>query len=702
MRPRRAAPSRARAASAALVAVLAAAALPAAAEEDELGSKSSDILEVLAWCRGVEDLLDWGQVLRLSKTECRLETEDDDVLRTRCSPQGLAAVVDGALLLVEHAAEHKFGCANGIVFILSIALAYQRDALAEKAPRAQVLLWQALQENFMLDASPWPVKTFDVLQLFDHLPPALSFEPVPALSLEALTLVVPRCPALLASSIMDRFPGARVIAGLPDDFLSAPKGWTRVEGAWGRPSGVVLNEMLAAAETPLVLVVLGAALPEGLPQLESPARALRDRRLVAAAGPVLSEEGVYMDFCYRLQLRHYAVSFDAVYQHSVIFDEGSASSIRGSWFHEDQDGAGRRDDQWPCKLCETLPPTFLGLTDAVRSVGFQPTLDGEWALLDFALRAARAPLVGAAGGGAASGATQPGRRHAGAAFASCPAAVVREVASLGGPHLYGRGDAPRGVSPSAPLFGGDAASLGPVLGGGEAEPLDQAQLFMNIHHLREFTGPEGVTRHFGCGLDGPNCPVPDWVYRGWAAPPCCRETMRHLLFYIDDVFRELGVRYIVTDGALLGSLKFGSLMLWDSDVDLHIYDEDFDRLEAEVQYRVERDGHFLRKHTNNNSWLLQANEANYLLIELNRRLEAWDPEKVWQVPIQGRLFPAMEDAHVNLSSWYGYSFFRHRLRHVPEWEEENRPMFCSTPYHHNCVDELQVPSGVDCQRVGVC
>lgn len=30
------------------------------------------------------------------------------MLRTRCSPQGLAAVVDGALLLVEHAAEHRF------------------------------------------------------------------------------------------------------------------------------------------------------------------------------------------------------------------------------------------------------------------------------------------------------------------------------------------------------------------------------------------------------------------------------------------------------------------------------------------------------------------------------------------------------------------------------------------------------------------
>ncbi|CAE6969790.1 Fkrp, partial [Symbiodinium sp. KB8] len=209
----------------------------------------------------------------------------------------------------------------------------------------------------------------------------------------------------------------------------------------------------------------------------------------------------------------------------------------------------------------------------------------------------------------------------------------------------------------------------------------------------DFTGPEGLTRHFGCSLSVTNCPVPDWVYRGWAVPPCCKETMRHLLFYIDGVFKELGVRYIVTDGVLLGSYKFGGMLDWDADVDLHIHDDDFHMLEEVVQHRVRQDGHFLRKHANNRSWLLQANEQNYLLIELNLREEFWDPDRVWQVPIEGRLFPAMEDSHLNLSSWYGMSFFRHRLRHVPEWEEDERPMYCSTPYHYNCVDESQVFSG---------
>lgn len=234
----------------------------------------------------------------------------------------------------------------------------------------------------------------------------------------------------------------------------------------------------------------------------------------------------------------------------------------------------------------------------------------------------------------------------------------------------------------------------------DLKPKVQAQRFMDTNEFRRYTGPDGVERRFGCHLASQNCPVPEWMYRGWAVPPCCKETMRHLLFYIDDVFRELGIRYVVTDGVLLGSYKFGSMLDWDADVDLHIHDDDFGRLEGEVKPRVDRDGHFLRKHANNASFLLQANDHNYLLIELNKRREPWDKETIWQVPIEGRLFPAVEDSHVNLSLWYGYSFFEHRLRHVPDWEEELRPMYCGTPYHHNCLDH--VPGGRDCRRAKRC
>eukprot|EP00933_Yihiella_yeosuensis_P041218 TRINITY_DN35635_c0_g1_i1.p1 TRINITY_DN35635_c0_g1~~TRINITY_DN35635_c0_g1_i1.p1 ORF type:complete len:734 (-),score=111.46 TRINITY_DN35635_c0_g1_i1:240-2246(-) len=668
----------------------------------------------MAWCKGVHDTLDWQQVLRLAKTECTFDAGDDDLLRIGCTAKGLGAALDAVRGLLESSKERHIVCANGLIFLLSVVLAYAREGLSPiEVSRAQVLLWKALQENFMLDASVWPVKTHDVLHMFDRLPPPLPFPSLtgkksPQIN-DLVTLVVPRCPPELIDELESRFPGMSALIGLTEEASpsrkSVPNHWTAYEDGRDMSTGFALNRMLEAIETPLTLVVTGGVLPQSLKDLERLVRALESRRLVAAAGPLVGEDKVYSDFCYRLKLRHYHLGFDPVYDHSVIFDEESASSVRGSWFHE----YGTEAKDGPCKLCETLPPTFLGRTASLRAIGFNAALDGDFAILDFSIRAAKTPLVEVKtkDGPAPIDESRPGLRYAGGRFALCPFVATNEVSGLGGPHLYGRSDMPtNGVAPSSVWFGDDTAALGKA-GSASTQnpglvPSKQAQLFAHHNNLKEYTGPEGIKRYFGCNLEVTNCPVPDWVYRGWAIPPCCKETMRHLLFYIDGVFRELGVRYIVTDGVLLGSYKFGRMLDWDADVDLHIHNDDFHLLEEKVQHRARADGHHLRKHANNRSWLLQANDHNYLLIELNLRQEFWDPAKVWQVPIQGRLFPAMEEAHLNLSSWYGLSFFKHRLRHVPEWEEEHRPMFCSTPYHFNCVDETTQTPGRDCRSDGIC
>ncbi len=65
----------------------------------------------------------------------------------------------------------------------------------------------------------------------------------------------------------------------------------------------------------------------------------------------------------------------------------------------------------------------------------------------------------------------------------------------------------------------------------------------------------------------------DWLYKGWSIPPCCRRTLMDTLLFADKLFHDNGIRYIVTDGALLGGLKVGSLLDWDADIDLHIENE---------------------------------------------------------------------------------------------------------------------------------
>jgi len=679
--------------------------LTGAADEGE--GKSSDILEVMAWCKGVNDGMDWNTMLRVAKTECDENDDDDGILRVKCSSDAVGYIVNAARMIVDASATRAFACANGLAFVLAVALVYGRQDLSSReVARSQALLWSSLQENFLMDASVWPVKTYDVLQLFDRFPAALNFPDLGSPGLDAVTVVVPRCPIELAEKLKDILPGMKFAVGLeksePEDL---PRNWNFYSETFNQPTGMVLNQMLANIGTPFSLIILGGALPVGIEDVERMIRVLTSRRVAAVGGPLVDSDRVYSDFCHQTKLRHYRLGFDSVYEHSVIFDEESAASIRGSWFREEGD---LKDKDGPCKLCDTLPPTFLARTEAVYAIGFHPMLDSEWALLDFGIRASHSPLVEVRRpeDEQARGWSPPeGLRHGKVPLALCPFVNIREVPGFGGPHLYGRRDRPpSGVSPLEAWFGSDSSALGHTAGNrpGLLRPQEQFKAFMEVNALREFVGTDGITRHAGCQLSTTNCPVPNWVYRGWAAPTCCKETMRHLLFYISDVFTEMGIRFIITDGVLLGSYKFGGMLDWDADVDLHIHDEDFHRLDSDVQQRVAADGHHLRKHVNNNSWLLQANDHNYLLIELNKRSEPWDPEKVWHLPVEGRLFPAMEDAHLNLSSWYGLSFFQHRLRHVPEWEEASRPMYCATPYHHNCVDATQVPSGADCQRAGVC
>jgi len=683
---------------------------------EETTSKSSDILEVMAWCKGIQEGLDWQQVLRVAKSSCFENEEEDAVLRIKCSDEAMVHIIEATRILLDLSTERSFACANGLVFVLAVSLTYGRDAFSSRdAARAQVMLWGALQENFLMDASIWPVKTHDVLELFHAFPPALSFDQLDLANvppLDAVTFLVPRCTSAVRAALLRKFPKAKVFAGLRDGE-AVPKKWKKFEG-WHKPAGATLNEMLNEVKTPLSLVVVGSGLPREVEDIERMIHVITNRRVFAVGGPIVDAERVYSDFCHRLQVRHYKLSFDGTYEHSVIFDEGSAASVRGSWFREEHPNM----KEGPCKLCDTLPPTFMARTDELYALRFQPPLDGEWALIDLSLRATRAPLAEVRRAKEADASSQPmGWKHGAPSLALCPFVSIREeevapaataANPVALPHLYGRRDVPRsGVVASMAWFGSDGVALGAASGDEPGapkylKPAEQFKTFMELNHLREFRGPDGVTQYSGSTLGGANCPVPNWVYRGWAAPSCCKETMRHLLFYISDVFRELGIRFIVTDGVLLGSYKFGGMLDWDADVDLHIHDDDFHRLADEVKPRVAKDGHYLRLHENNNSWLLQANEQNYLLIELNKRSEAWDPDSVWQLPIEGRLFPAMEEAHLNLSSWYGMSFFQHRLRHVPEWEEALRPMYCATPYHYNCVDETQVPGGHDCRRAGVC
>jgi hypothetical protein len=127
--------------------------IPAGGEEDA-EEKSSDILEVMAWCKGLREGMDWNGMIRLAKTGCFENQEEDGLLRVRCADEALALIVDAAHTIIDASADQTFACANGVAFVLAVALVYKREELSSmNAMRAQAMLWTAVQENFMIDAS---------------------------------------------------------------------------------------------------------------------------------------------------------------------------------------------------------------------------------------------------------------------------------------------------------------------------------------------------------------------------------------------------------------------------------------------------------------------------------------------------------------------------------------------------------------------
>jgi hypothetical protein len=460
--------------------------------------------------------------------------------------------------------------------------------------------------------------------------------------------------------------------------------WQLWEAARDQPAGLVLNHIMPHVQEPFVVLVMSTIIPTpGV--LSRMHHQLTSGKIAAVGGPLIDAGNRLVDFCHEIVASEWKLSFTQRYRFSYL-EMGQVGLSLG-----------------PCKLCSTLAPTFLTRTNVIRYVGyFNPRLDGEWALLDFFWKVQRMrgikvtaeeirdiedvthrELLLTETDKFAEARHEVGPwRWLTLPFVQCPALVIEELEE--GPHLWGRQDVAQDF-----FFHGPGATE--YLSG-----RNQADIFMTSNELKFFEGPDRVYRDYGCTMTSTNCDT-NWLYKGFRMPPCCQRTLRKMLLYIHDVFEELGFKYMLTDGALLGSFKVGDMLDWDGDIDLHVANEDFYRIERDLKPRVIADGHWLTAHPGNRSWLLQANDHNYLYVELNLRDELFDDS--WKIPLGGRYFPAMASVVANLTDWYGHDFLEHVLRHVfvGRVEDAERNMKCSVPGHHNCL-EPDWPPGANCAK----
>jgi hypothetical protein len=66
--------------------------------------------------------------------------------------------------------------------------------------------------------------------------------------------------------------------------------------------------------------------------------------------------------------------------------------------------------------------------------------------------------------------------------------------------------------------------------------------------------------------------------KGWDTPACCASHLLRVLYTTCGLLEEADIPYFICDGTLLGALRHGGLIPWDTDCDIAVMEEDAPRL----------------------------------------------------------------------------------------------------------------------------
>lgn len=80
---------------------------------------------------------------------------------------------------------------------------------------------------------------------------------------------------------------------------------------------------------------------------------------------------------------------------------------------------------------------------------------------------------------------------------------------------------------------------------------------------------------------------------GHPMPSCCRDHLIQVLQYVTELFKEKNITHWLSYGTLLGAVRNGHIIPWDSDVDLGVLAEQKKEIEA-LRRRIEADGYHFK------------------------------------------------------------------------------------------------------------
>lgn len=110
--------------------------------------------------------------------------------------------------------------------------------------------------------------------------------------------------------------------------------------------------------------------------------------------------------------------------------------------------------------------------------------------------------------------------------------------------------------------------------------------------IKRIIDSNGSIQLFGCKREEERCfptivnDMPYFLYDGKWTPPCCLEHLRETGRHVFKVLDTYKIRYWLEGGSLLGAMRNGDIIPWDTDIDIGVYQEDLEKLFIFSQVRT--------------------------------------------------------------------------------------------------------------------
>ncbi|XP_033194838.2 ribitol 5-phosphate transferase FKRP [Bombus vancouverensis nearcticus] len=158
-----------------------------------------------------------------------------------------------------------------------------------------------------------------------------------------------------------------------------------------------------------------------------------------------------------------------------------------------------------------------------------------------------------------------------------------------------------------------------------------------LHQDRERTmfeklGIKKVTRAsdsiewYGCSRESSRCfgpvisGIPSYLYQNRFTPPCCISGLRKVAHHVFDKLEEVGIRYWLESGSLLGAMRNGDILPWDHEVQIGVNRDDLERsswlIQAMDKPVVDNHGFVWKKAIEGEFFKVQYSKVNHLTVNI--------------------------------------------------------------------------------------